>query len=416
MSRLRSAAPVLLLAAVGLVPSAVVLWPRLPPMFEDEILPLVPLVPLLKDRAAYGNAFLGNAHVFVFGYPVALVSYVIEGPLKALFYAAALPLTRAAYQPEHLIAAYRASNVVWTWVLLAAMLGLCRSLAGWRAVVLCLALVVPDHSFVYLGLTDLSRPIHLTFGLGLLAVLCCHVERPALHDALPIALVTFLGEWDRADFLWFMAAASVAWPSTCSSGAGRAWSSCSATSWGSASRGRSCRSTSRWRRRAALRRRRCGSGPHLDAPPRPHGDDGHVGAYRRHFELGPHLFGQPYVAYRWAWMAECVGVLLALGVTGLGTRRPAYLVVAIFPAFLLTAVGATPQTYEIHHVTVVKPVLYVAASVLGGRLAGWRPAPVVVAWTALATARAPASSIFAAALPRLPVIVAPAFVPSTVTR
>src|SRR5262252_4263743 len=177
MSRLRSAAPVLLLAAVGLVPSAVVLWPRLPPMFEDEILPLVPLVPLLKDRAAYGNAFLGNAHVFVFGYPVALVSYVIEGPLKALFYAAALPLTRAAYQPEHLIAAYRASNVVWTWVLLAAMLGLCRSLAGWRAVVLCLALVVPDHSFVYLGLTDLSRPIHLTFGLGLLAVLCCHVER-----------------------------------------------------------------------------------------------------------------------------------------------------------------------------------------------------------------------------------------------
>src|SRR5262249_46182553 len=50
------------------------------------------------------------------------------------------------------------------------------------------------------------------------------------------------------------------------------------------------------------------------------------------------------------------------------------------------AVGATPQTYEIHHVTVVKPMLYVAASVLGGRLAGWRPAPVVVAWTVLATA------------------------------
>src|SRR5262249_46296855 len=110
------------------------------------------------------------------------------------------------------------------------------------------------------------------------------------------------------------------------------------------------------------------------------------GAYRRHFELGPHLFGQPYVAYRWAWMAACVVVLLALGVTGLGTRRPAYLVVAIFPALLLTAVGATPQTYEIHHVTVVKPMLYVAASVLGGRLAGWRPAPVVVAWTVLATA------------------------------
>jgi hypothetical protein len=67
MPRTTTVAALLLLAALALAPAAALLWPHLPPLFEDEILPLVPLVPLLKEPAAYGNAFLSNAHVDVFG-------------------------------------------------------------------------------------------------------------------------------------------------------------------------------------------------------------------------------------------------------------------------------------------------------------------------------------------------------------
>src|SRR5437016_5518689 len=43
-----------LVAALALAPAAVLLWPRLPPFHEDEILPLVPLIPVLKQPEAYG--------------------------------------------------------------------------------------------------------------------------------------------------------------------------------------------------------------------------------------------------------------------------------------------------------------------------------------------------------------------------
>src|SRR5262245_33174861 len=148
-----------------MAPAALLLWPRLPPFHEDEILPLVPLIPLLKQPDAVSNAFLANHHVFVFGFPVALVSYPLEGPLKAFFYAILLPFTRAAYSPGHLIDAYRASNLVWTWMLFAVIVAACRRLSGWRAAVLCVALLLPDHGLVYLGVTDMGRPNSLTLSL-----------------------------------------------------------------------------------------------------------------------------------------------------------------------------------------------------------------------------------------------------------
>src|SRR6185503_13864743 len=92
-----------LVAALALAPAALLLWPHLPPLHEDEILPLVPLIPVFKRPDAYGSAFLANHHIDVLGFPVALVSYAVEGPLKALCYAVVLPLTRAFYSPELLI-------------------------------------------------------------------------------------------------------------------------------------------------------------------------------------------------------------------------------------------------------------------------------------------------------------------------
>ena len=49
-----------LLAAVAVVPAAVLLWPHLPPLHEDEILPLTPLFLLKKVPEAYGGGFLAG--------------------------------------------------------------------------------------------------------------------------------------------------------------------------------------------------------------------------------------------------------------------------------------------------------------------------------------------------------------------
>lgn len=384
----RTAGATLLLAALAVVPAAALLWPHLPPLFEDEILPLVPLVPLLKEPGAYGDAFLANRHVDVFGYPIALVSYVIEGPLKALCYAAVLPLTRAAYRPEHIIAAYRASNLVWTWALFGLILAACRALAGWRAALLCLALLVPDHSLVYLSLTDLGRPFQLLFGLLLLLVLCRHVDEPRWRTVLPVAVVTFLGEWNRADFLWFMAAGlggcvvvdlllrRLATPAVLAGylvGLGLTYAVVP----------------------QYLEVVTMGAGHHIPLTDLPRAW-AHLraltvmmdpwGAYHRHLDVGAQLFDGPYVAYRWAYLGLCAVVPVALGVSGLRARRAAYLVLAVFPPLLLAAIAGTAETYEVHHVTIVKPVLYVAASVLAAHLAGPRRAPVLIAWAGLGVA------------------------------
>ncbi len=378
----------LLLAALALVPVATLLWPHQPPLFEDELLPLVPLVPLLKNRDCYGNAFLANRHVDIFGYPVALVSYVIEGPLKALGYAIAMPLTRAAYRPENIILAYRASNLVWTWGLFAMILGACRLLSGWRAAVLCLALLVPDHSLVYLGLTDLGRPLHLTFGLLLLVVLCRHAEVPRWRNVLWIALVTFLGEWDRADFLWFLIA-----------GLG----GCVAVD-------------VVFRRRvtpAVVAGNLVGLGLAFLVVPQylmlvvqgaghriPVTDVARVwehvrslmfmmdpwGAYHRSFDTGAELYAEAYVAYRWAYVSLCLLVPVALGVSAIRSRRASDLVLAVFPVLLLAGIADTAETYEVHHVVVLKPALYVAASVLVAHLWTARRTLALIGWAALALA------------------------------
>ncbi len=375
-----------LVAALALAPAAVLLWPRLPPFHEDEILPLVPLIPVLKQPEAYGAAFLANHHIRVLGFPVALVSYVIEGPLKALCYTIALPLTRAAYRPEHLIGAYRASNLFWTWGLFAMIVAVCRRLSGWRAALLCLALLVPDHSLVYLGVTDIGRPNSLTLSLLLLLVTCRHVDRPRWRTAVPVALVVFVGTWTRLDFVWFVAAAVGG-----------------------------CLAADLAFRRVATLPVVAGAtvGLGLLVPIVPqyfaHGAEGHRipladvdllwrhlsglllladpwGTYHRQFDVGPHLLDPPYVAYRWAYLTLCLLVLAGLGTLALRRRRPANLVLAAFPALVLAAVVETEQAYEVHHIVNVKPALYVAASVLAAELARARRAraPVLATWAGLA--------------------------------
>jgi hypothetical protein len=384
--RTRGAAATAVLAVLALAPAALILWPRLPPFHEDEILPLVPLIPALKRPDAYGAAFLANRHVDLFGFPVALVSYAVEGPLKALCYAIVLPLTRTFYRPELLIGAYRVSNLLWAWVLFAAILAACRRLSGWWAVLLCLALLVPDHGLVYLAVTDMGRPNSLTLSLLLLLAICAHADRPHWGTAVTVALVAFVGTWTRLDFVWFV-------------GAGI---------------GASLVADVGLRRFATLpvlvgcvvgvamllpivpqyfvQAAQGASMPLMDvARLRQHLADLLLlvdpwGTYRRQFDVSAHLLDPPYVAYRRAYVALCVLVPAALGVLAMRRRRPAHVVLAAFPALLLAAIVHTEQSYEVHHMATLKPALYVAASVLAAELARmrWARVPVLAAWAGLA--------------------------------
>ncbi len=382
----RPGVAVLLLAALAILPATICLWPHLPPLFEDEVLPLVPLVPLLKEPAAYGGAFLSNQHVDVLGYPVCLVSYVIEGPLKALAYALVMPVTRAAYRPESLIVAYRLSNVVWTWLLAATLLGTCRALGGWRAALLCLGLLVPDHALVYLGLTDLGRPIHLIFALILLRLVCRHVDAPRRLDVLVVGLVAFLGIWNRVDFLWFVAASlvgalvvDVCLRRTTSVALAGAYALALGLTY-----------------LVVPRYLEAVSGGHRIALAEVGTLWHHLralavmmdpfGTYRRHLEVGPHLMDAAYVGYRYAYVTACLVVSAGLAGLGLRTGRGAYVVAGLFPSLLLAAVVDTTETYEVHHVAVIKPALYVAASVLAAELVAWRRLPALLAWSTVAAA------------------------------
>src|SRR3989441_12368622 len=106
-----------------------------------------------------------------------------------------------------MIGAYRSSILSWTWGLVEMIVALFLRLSGWLAALLCLSLLVPDHSLVYLGVTDIGRPNSLTLSLLLLLVTCRHVDRPRWRTAVPVALVVFVGTWTRLDFIWFVAAA-----------------------------------------------------------------------------------------------------------------------------------------------------------------------------------------------------------------
>ena len=385
--RWRSATSTFLVAALALAPAALLLWPHLPPFHEDEILPLVPLIPVLKRPEAYGAAFLANRHVDVFGFPVALVSYTLEGPLKALCYAVVLPLTRAFYRPELVIGAYRASNLLWTWALFALIVAACRRLSGWCAAFLCLALLIPDHGLVYLGVTDMGRPNSLTLSLLLLLVVCTHADRPRWRTAMGVALVVFVGTWSRVDFGWFVAAAIAACLAAdlCL----RRFATLPVVVGAAVGLGMLAPIVPQYFSQVAdgLSQRI----PLTDFPRL----QNHVsrlllladpwGTYRRQFDVGAHLQDVPYVAYRCAYLALCLVVPVALGVLAVRRRRAGFVVLAAFPALVLAAIAETEQSYEVHHIANLKPALYVAASVLAAELAGERRAriPVLAAWAGL---------------------------------
>ncbi|MGE0455305.1 MAG: hypothetical protein AB7O37_15630 [Vicinamibacteria bacterium] len=199
----RRSAGALLAGAAAAVALGLLVWPSLPPVNNDEYLPLLPLA--FFDRPAEARSsllapYLGEA----FGVTLPLKSYAYVGSLKGLLYAASgLPAE---------VTPHRAANLALLAIAFGLLAESALALSGGSttAAGLVLALLASDVSLVVLGICD-EGPIVL--GLLLAAALLrlawglVASARPrAFAGVCLIVLVTALGVWDRLNFLWFVGA------------------------------------------------------------------------------------------------------------------------------------------------------------------------------------------------------------------
>jgi hypothetical protein len=188
-----------LLAGLGLALLGAALWPSLPPVSQDEYLPLFPIAWLDKEPEARSSA-LSSYSDRVFGHVLPLRSYPYVGAVKAYAYAATfLPTT---------INVYRASKLALVWGLFSIVLLGCWKVSRGSPLAcgICLAWLLSDLALIVLGICDAGATVPgLVLGCGLFVLLLSAMDSPRWWKILPIALVVFLGEWDRVNFLWFVA-------------------------------------------------------------------------------------------------------------------------------------------------------------------------------------------------------------------
>ena len=203
----------IILSGVALLALALALWPGLPPVNQDEYLPLLPMSWFTKEPNAR-TSLLRSYVIRVLGRDVPALAYPYAGSLKGLLYTAtSLPAS---------ISTYRRANLFLVGCLFSLVLWATSKLSRGSLVAagLCLVFLIADTSLIVLGITD-EGPIMIGLILAtvLLMLLTSAVEAPRWWLALPVALVVFLGVWDRLNFVWFVAsglmgcaAASIARP------------------------------------------------------------------------------------------------------------------------------------------------------------------------------------------------------------
>jgi len=385
----RSAALRIALAAgaATLVVVALV-WPWLPPVHQDEYLPIYPLAWYTKTPEArpaglrhWVRSFDGGRLV------VPLRAYHYIGASKGLLWATlGLPTEPGPY---------RATNGVGVALLVALL-----AWAAWRfsgrstlGAALAVAFLAGDVSFVVLGITD-EGPIliHLMLATLLAILLASLAVRARWWLVVPVALVVTLGLWDRLNFGWFV-------------GAGLAGCVAAAPA------------VRPWRRAAGMlavasagtaagvypihrllpdyldmARRGLREGIGLADPARLLGHAramlelvDPLAAYHRYADLAPRLHDPPWVLYRWAFAALLVAAVTAAAVGGLRRRDPQRLFVAGFTAALAAAVVRTNEAWASHHVVVVKPFVYLALAAAAGAATRAR-APLAAGSAAVALA------------------------------
>lgn len=370
-----------LLAGAALVVLAVALWPGLPPVDQDEYLPLLPMSWLTKTSAARSSA-LDWYSTRLFGHWVPVRSYPYVGAVKAFLYA-------ATFLPTS-VDVYRAAKLFLVWILFGLLSLSAFRLSRGRAVasLCCLSLLLSDVSLIALGIMDAGTEfMSLLFGSALLLLLYSTAEAPRWWKLLPIAFVVFLGEWDRVNFVWFIGSAlagsaaallagslGVAMRALLVSAAG-----CALGLYGVV------RLVPDYVNQARLGIER--SIPLTDLPrlwrhwlvlferfdP--------FGAYHCYVSMATPPHAGLYVAYRWGFSIFYLlvaGACAALGLLRLWRRRemagpPLFL--GGYLASLLGVILKTNDAWASHHILLVKPYAYLAFGVLlGGVLSAprWR--------------------------------------------
>lgn len=207
-------APALALAGFAAVAlHGMLAWRLLPPVNNDEYLPLFPLTWWSKLPEARTEHLAGYTASF-FGIAVPVQAYFYVGSVKALVYWA------AGLSPE--LPTYRAFNLALLALSVAVTVAAAARLAGGSrvAAVVCLVLLAADTPLVVLGTTD-EGPIDIGLIAAALLLMAAHAlaVAPSPSKAAAAGLLLFLGTWDKLNFLWFagaagagLAAASLAGP------------------------------------------------------------------------------------------------------------------------------------------------------------------------------------------------------------
>jgi hypothetical protein len=370
--------PFLLVATLGLAAVAFLLWPGMPPIHQDEYLPLFPITWFIKEPAARSHGL----HPYVretFGVALPVLSYPYLGAVKAYAYLAlGLPTT-----PE----AYRLLQLALLGALVVIVLRACWRLSG-RSVLacaVCLALLLADTGIVTLGILDEGNQIpSLLFGALFVLGLAWVADAPRASKVLPLALVVLVGELDRVNFLWFVGAglagcvaAAVADPVrrsarvlavvavACTLGlagavavvpqyASKIWE-------GMQQSIPTFDVAALWEHWTVLFAQ-------LDP----------LSAYHRYVDVQKPAHATAYVVYRWTWTLAYAAVVAGAAIVGLAgaRRRPdrarPLLFLAAFSATLLFVIVKTKESWSAHHVFLVKPFAYVTLGLLAAE-AGDRP-------------------------------------------
>jgi hypothetical protein len=188
-----------LLTSVSLALLGLSVWPDLPAVNQDEYLSLFPVSWFDKEPEARSSGLYPYTENH-FGLTAPMRAYPYVGAFRAYIYAAAdLPTT---------VDAFRTSKLILVWGLFSLVLLACWRISGRSSIasLVCLGWLLADLALVILGICDPGQQIFsLTAGVALYLLIFTLLKAPAWWKIWPIALVVFVGEWDRVNFLWFVA-------------------------------------------------------------------------------------------------------------------------------------------------------------------------------------------------------------------
>lgn len=365
-------------AALGAGGAGLALRPGLPPLHQDEYLHLLPLTWSRKLPEARSSLLEGYSRE-VFGRKLPLRSYSYCGAVKTLPYmAVGLPVS-----PDTM----RACQILLTIAVYLAALFACLQVSGWSlaAAVGCLGLLLADIPLQFHLIADSGHmSMGLLLALGAFGLSASLIQSPRLWNALALALVAFLGEWDKVNFLWYAgaalagcAAAGLAGPPRAGAlAAGVLSAACAAGIWSALWLIPSYRGTIAEGLASSLPL----AGPFelLRHAVELMGLLDPFQTYHRYADVTSSPRPALYASYRVSFTlfyhlaAGCAALAAHKLRTSRQEARPLLFMAAFLPALLL-AIVKTRMAWGAHHIVVIKPFAYIAFGALFGHF--WTAPP-----------------------------------------